>query len=570
MKKRNLFITLGLALGLGVAGVAGLAHGKEALEAKADASAYNFTRIYCDVEGNNFKSSFHGDSYVAFGYWWGGSGTPTPSAWPGNNISANTIKYNGRDVYYADINANATGYSFLRGLSAQTYDGSNRWGADGNTLLSDGINFLQPYNWGDSGNYYSARAYKVTLHVDSQSSDELYVRWSSSDKYTPADPAAKQGYTFVGWYENLSDANTKYTSRELTEDLELYAKYATNTYAITKEVYYDDAKQSSTEENVEEGSNYNVVDPNNVAGYHFKGWYYRSNEQWGSEVPATIVNVTEPITICARYESAAKIGKDSYIYYVTDVTSGEQTPDYIYSYNKALDEASEKQFGAWPGTAITTAGTDVHGVLAFQGGPGYGKTRLIYRIPYCTEFTDDQIILVYNNGKDAGGSQTASMLLVSHSAYWWSDDSEYHNDEAGAALDYILNFESKRNAVEASGDIKSTSICGISETDAAKLVSDYNAIDATTRATYIDTTYAYTYRMGGYYSDLDNVSFRSMLEELAALWELNLNATSNVGRIVSAVGGNTTLTSNTLVIILITSAVVITLGGVFLLRRKEN
>lgn len=66
MKKRNLFITLGLALGLGVAGVAGLAQGKEAVE--VDATVDTMTIYY--IQRSDWGGDYAYDPYI---WRWGGN-----------------------------------------------------------------------------------------------------------------------------------------------------------------------------------------------------------------------------------------------------------------------------------------------------------------------------------------------------------------------------------------------------------------------------------------------------------------------------------------------------------------
>ncbi len=64
MKKRNIFITLGLALGLGVAGVAGLAQGKEAVEVDA---AFSGT-ITIDTTAGSWGSNEGGQNFSVYFY----------------------------------------------------------------------------------------------------------------------------------------------------------------------------------------------------------------------------------------------------------------------------------------------------------------------------------------------------------------------------------------------------------------------------------------------------------------------------------------------------------------------
>lgn len=363
----------------------------------------------------------------------------------------------------------------------------------------------------NSINEWNVKWWKLTTYTGQTSyssatdgTKNAYFVANGSDVSNPTD--APEGTSFAGWYSDYT--LTTPWNGTVTSDLTLYAKYASNTFTITKDVYYNHTWQSSSTQTVEEGSDYTPTTPSDVAGYVFKGWYWYSESTWQYPV-GTIADVNDNYTICAVYEDRSQYVQDSYVYYVCDLLDGEQTPNYIYTFG------GHEEFGAWPGTAITSVGTDVHGVVAFQGSASEGYTRRIYKVPYTTAFGDDHLILVYNGGTDAGGDQTADMLLVEGSAYWWSSDADYHNDDAGAALDFIFELESIRNAVTASGDILDYSICGISSSNAATLCTSYNALSESKRS-YVDGSYTYTYaRLNPSYND--NVSFYDIMDELSRI-----------------------------------------------------
>ena len=199
----------------------------------------------------------------------------------------------------------------------------------------------------------------------------------------------------------------------------------------------------------------------------------------------------------------------SYVYYVTG--SNDPTTHYIYSFGNGTD----KQFGNWPGTLITAI-TDVeevtdNGVMHFQGG----DPKLIYKIPVNVggyPNGDDHIIV-----HDGNGSQTANMLLVPGSAYWWSTDVDYHNDDAGLALDFLVAAEAKRDAATYKG--LNFSICGISQADATALYNAYMALDPMIRSTYVNGTTVYTYtKKDG--SESGMVRYDAIMNQLAFNYNL--------------------------------------------------
>lgn len=316
------------------------------------------------------------------------------------------------------------------------------------------------------------------------------------------------------------------------------------TYTITKRAVVDGVLQSGDigTDVVPTGTSYAVPASIIRAGYHFGGWY--TNQTCTTAYNGS--TITANLTIYAKYTALVD---DSYFYYVTGSTT--TTNDKIYSYG------GDDQFGAWPGTAITSiAGVEeVHGVMSFQG-----VSQNIYKIPYSTLAGDDHIIFNHSGG------QTGNLSLVSHSAYWWSSDDEYHNDEAGTALDLLVAVETKRNAVTASGNITAYSICGVSASDAASLYNTYYALSSSIKTNYIHNSSTYTYD-GVDTSKQVDVSFEAIMEQLRALAVAGNQTVAGGSRVINMMNSNHSNTIITVLTIIIGLSVT---GTVLLLVKKRK
>lgn len=318
------------------------------------------------------------------------------------------------------------------------------------------------------------------------------------------------------------------------------------TYTITKRAVVDGVLQSGDigTDVVPTGTSYAVPASIIRAGYHFGGWY--TNQTCTTAYNGS--TITADLTIYAKYTALVD---DSYFYYVTGSTT--TTNDKIYSFG------GDYQFGAWPGTTITSivGVEEVHGVMSFQG-----VSQNIYKIPYSISSGDDHIIFNHS------GDQTGSLSLVSHSAYWWSSNDEYHNDEAGTALDLLVSVEEKRNAVTASGSIAAYSICGISATDAASLYNTYYALSSSIKTNYIHNSSTYTYD-GVDTSKQVDVSFEAIMEQLRALAVAGNQTVAGGSRVINMMNNNH---SNTIITVL-TIIIGLSVAGTVLLlvkKRKEQ
>ena len=451
------------------------------------------------------------------------------------------------------------------------YWGHEVWGPSRLSLQNKTNNTFEIYKndqnkW--AVNYWSAKYYKLTTYSGLENYEDLTgatIDYSFAyENGAVADPTvAPSGMSFSHWCTD-KELKNEWSGTPLTSDQTLFAKYSANIFDITKKIYHDDSYISESTDHVEEGSSYTPATPADEVGYIFKGWfeYDEIHDKPSSTPVTTIASVTANQTICGVYASRGAYTHDGYVYYVADIEGDTPTPNTIYSYG------GHNEFGSWPGMAITSVGTDVHGSLGFEGYAAYGYTRHIYKIPYTTAFNDTHIIIVYNGGTDSGGSQTADMTLVNKGTYWW--ESTTGNTDAGKAIDFLVEAEDIRN--NASFKTLSHSVCGISKTNAATLVGKYDNLGG--GAAYVDRSYTYTYDptksadeqvVSPTETAVSYASIIAKLREIANGTEPNLNPRS-----ISLFGDIDNSTPIMLVVIISVVSLTVVGGYIFLKRRKEN
>ncbi len=89
----------------------------------------------------------------------------------------------------------------------------------------------------------------------------------------------KEGYTFVGWYWDLSTMEDKLTEDSLVNnpinrDRSVYAKWQVNEYTIT---YYTQSESFILPQTYEYQESITFPDEPTKTGYTFQGWYHDEN-----------------------------------------------------------------------------------------------------------------------------------------------------------------------------------------------------------------------------------------------------------------------------------------------------
>ncbi len=249
-----------------------------------------------------------------------------------------------------------------------------------------------------------------------------------------------------------------------------------------------------------------------------------------------------------------------YIYYVLE--NDTPTNDYIYTWG------GSEQFGEWPGKKITNiVGVQEvtgDGVLHFQGSE---TPKLIYKIPVTTGYPVGDSDFKFNNGiVGEGNVSSAARPINGHSAYWWEGPA---NSDAGYSIDFLVEVEAKRNAVEAHGDIKDYSVCGISESDAQTLINTYQSLGTYMQETYIDCTTVNTYKRDGSKGE-ELVEYRYLIAEIARIAGVELGGAT---RTIVGTNGGAAINSTTLIAVISVIALVSVSSIVVLVvikKRKHN
>ena len=214
-------------------------------------------------------------------------------------------------------------------------------------------------------------------------------------------------------------------------------------------------------------------------------------------------------------------------------------------------EGGIKEFGDFPGTRLgdILMADNVTGDLHFEN-----NDVQIWRLRLsCGYPGGDHIIMTYLNEYGNVGTQTADMLLLPGSAYWFSYDADYHNDEAGMALDFLLDLENFRNAAD------DDSICNISASDAEAIINSYNLLSPVVRETYIDKTTINTHKRDGS-EGKEYVSCRLIIEELGKICGVtpvgasryvptDINRTANITTIIIVLAVSLSLVGFTTLIV---------------------
>lgn len=234
-----------------------------------------------------------------------------------------------------------------------------------------------------------------------------------------------------------------------------------------------------------------------------------------------------------------------YIYYVLE--NNTPTTDYIYTWG------GNEQFGAWPGTQITSViGVEEvtgGGVLHFQGSE---TPKLIYKIPVQVGYPVGDEYFKFNNNDTM---ETATRPINGHSAYWWSGDA---NADAGYSIDLLVEAEEIRNLAT------DTSVCNISKSDATSIVNTYLSLGSYMQETYIDCTTVYTHKRDG--SDGNElVTYREVIEQLAKIAEIDLSPSNNIFGIKTM-----NKVDVAIVIVVVASISAIALCAFVIRKRKEN
>lgn len=234
---------------------------------------------------------------------------------------------------------------------------------------------------------------------------------------------------------------------------------------------------------------------------------------------------------------------DYYIYYIPG--EGGETNNRIHAWN------GDGDFDNWPGAMIKDNSLK-YDVLRYKN-----SDFKVYKISFSSPLTG--FMFTYSEDGYNAKSQTENKTFNNGYAYTWG--SETGDAADGKALDLLFAVEAKRNAVrQADGAIADYSICGISVSDCQSLYDQYAALTAIEKG-YVDSSMTYTYT-DKTASAQDNIFFSAIMNQIGKRGGRIANAASTMPVIAN--------NSSTAIIIVISSVSVLSLGGLFFLKKKKE
>lgn len=336
MKKRNLFLTLGLALGLGVGVAAGLgARGLEAKEVEADKGDLTVVELKGSFNGwgdgisfvkdgnNDWNLTYSLEKDVQFKIHI--NGVEEGEKWVGYNwsISASNIDYD----YIGNDGENfkaKSSQSFVFKVKSTFY-----------TNFGDDVTIKKNLNV-----TYNVNKYAVVNGVAEAEPFATDVEPENTVYGVPS-RANRKGYHFGGWY-TTSACNVEFTGATLTGNLDIYAKYTT--LVNDRYVYYVTGTESAT--------------PNHIYSYGGDSQF----GEWPGTAITSVSGTTDVHGVLAFEGVTQKIYKipysstagDSHIVINYQGGAKPQTGNLPLAHMSAywFDEADQVKYSADAGTAI--------------------------------------------------------------------------------------------------------------------------------------------------------------------------------------------------------------------------
>lgn len=226
------------------------------------------------------------------------------------------------------------GYSFKGWYTSPTFSGTAKT-AIGTSETGDITLYAK----------WAAATYPITYHLNGGVNNENNLSSFTYGVGLVLNAPTKEGNTFGGWYEDpefLGDLVTEISdSRKV--DINLYAKWAPNTYAIT---YYLDGGEN----NINNAANYTygvglvLSNPTRV-GFVFSGWYSNSSFS-GSKITEISTTSASNVSLYAKWSSS------SYkITYNLDggINNAANTATYVYGLGLVLGDPTKAgyTFNGW-------------------------------------------------------------------------------------------------------------------------------------------------------------------------------------------------------------------------------
>lgn len=236
--------------------------------------------------------------------------------------------------YYIEVLPGQNGDTTVGG---HTYKLDHKDTAESNSRLTvtkedkypiTGFTYKQGTSNGDSYNnakfYYTRNSYDIVFISGGQKVNTVSKKYEQSiegaDKFTLTAPTGKEGYSFVGWYDNALCEGDAYDfdGTMPAQNITLYAKWVAPVHIVT---VYDDANRTNMLGKIEKIPHQSPIDVKDMPeytapeGYKFLGWVLLED--------GTPFNFNTEIT--RDYELYAKIGSMATYTVTYDANDGSGT-----------------------------------------------------------------------------------------------------------------------------------------------------------------------------------------------------------------------------------------------------
>ena len=278
--------------------------------------------------------------------------------------------------YIADVAA-AAGYILTNDPNATNMERDWRWHVHAFFNCSDGNLAVKTANFSTAG---KPAAWGEAYLVGTGSSATLPSSVSST--YTLPTPV-KEGYVFVGWYDNAAGTGNKYTTIPAGWKGKLYAIWEEEAPADVKWVLNGGQVSVALPREIT-GAAYTIPTPTKT-GSVFLGWYDNAN---GTGTALTVLPVGYKGTVYAIWREAK----------VTWVLNGGKVLQEITGADAVKVPTQEELWSSFKTAAdITALGTLAEIMAAGEGQPhDNGDTPCACRV-ICAKLTADKMTAIYKN-----------------------------------------------------------------------------------------------------------------------------------------------------------------------------
>ncbi len=511
MKKRNLFITLGLALGLGVAGVAGLAQGKEAVEVDAT----NNITVYLNT--NNYGD----DEWADYAMWaWKGTGAGSwikMTAMSEDHYFSATVDFDSFD--------HCKFVRYQKGAATPNWD----WDQSNQDLEFDSTKTLYTLSGRSGGKMYGS----WSTYIDPQTKYSFTAKVNFTGQEVPDYVKICITGEFCGWSDSVALTEmTRVTNTSFTYEM---TNLSAGSYQYKVQAVYSNATTINWAHQIDEENDSFTVSYGdegvekvlgNSRNYDFAKNMKPEEAATGAKVQLTFASKV-PVTVD--------------IIYVGSLTSWGTTKERIDA-GKMSPVNSDRLVFEWAipeGTYTGDYEFKIAAMSAYTTATKVSYTDLVYGVTGSNEvMTVDKTTLTYSYSAN-------SHDLSDLAAYAFAEgftaamatpcaDEDADNGEAVSAI-----WDDWKDIYETFGE----SITNIFKTSSSGKI--------------VQARKLYVHCLDRYAKDYGLDAWANAPTEYGVFGFFGNNVSEN---------GSYTLP----VILIITVASLVTLGGVFLLRRKEN